>query len=192
MTNQIKAMLLAFVLIGSVVTVAMSLSPKHRHLTISAPVAVVQVPVADTREQRIQLEMWEVAKVFGRDSGCKDADPTLGRLVAEASIDEAVDPRIVAAVISIESKCSQFAVSSRGAIGLMQVMAKTWSAKYDFGGRVNLLNPKDNISIGAKILSSAMKQYGPQKGIQAYNGLGVGCSTCDGDYSDKVLKLAGI
>src|ERR1700676_4532419 len=169
-----------------IITVLFFALKPHKVNTVPPPVQVIKVQ-PDNRENKIQDAAWEVAKVFGRSPGCKDASPELGRMIAEASIDQGADPKIVAATASIESNCNQFAVSSKGAIGIMQVTAKTWSSKYDFTGSVNLLNSRDNVKVGTKILSDSIKQYGLEKGIQAYNGLAIGCSTCDEYYSQKVL-----
>ena len=170
-------------------------SHKHEFKPALTPIAPPPVHVADSaiREQKVQAAMWEVAKVFGRTAGCKDVDPTLGRLVSEASLDEGVDPKVTAAVVGVESKCSPFATSNRGAIGLMQVRAEIWKDTFDFQGKVNLLNERDNVRTGTHILASYIKTYGTQDGVLHYQGTGTGtgCSTCDPTYVDKVLTLAG-
>jgi len=162
----------------------------EKNRTIPPAIATTRAPLPDSREQKIAAAMWDVAKVFGRDSGCKDASPDLGRLVAEAAIDEQVDPKLVAAVVSVESKCNPFATSSRGAIGLMQIMPGTWKGSYDFENKINLLNEKDNIRTGTHILAGYIKSYGNQDGIVHYQGTGAGCLTCDDQYASKVIKLA--
>ena len=134
---------------------------------------------------------FEVAKVFGRSQGCQNADGDLIVFTSDTSLKAGVDPRIVASVIAVESGCNQFAVSSRGALGLMQVEAGVWKAHFDFGGDVNLLNRQDNIKTGATILSQLIHTYGNADGIRRYNGTGVGCETCDAGYTTKVLALAG-
>lgn len=134
---------------------------------------------------------FEVAKVFGRSQGCKSADGDLIKYTSDASIKAGVDPRIVASVIAVESECNQFAVSSRGALGLMQVEANTWKNHFDFGGDVNLLNRQDNIKTGATILARLITVYGTTDGIRRYNGTGVGCETCDSGYTSKVMAMAG-
>ena len=134
---------------------------------------------------------FEVAKVFGRSQGCANADGDLIQYTSDASIRAGVDPRIVASVIAVESGCNQFAVSSRGALGLMQVEAGIWKTKFDFGGDVNLLNRRDNIKTGSIILAQLIAVYGTMDGIRRYNGTGVGCETCDAGYTSKVIAMVG-
>jgi hypothetical protein len=89
-----------------------------------------------------------------------------------------LDPNLVAAIIFIESKGEPEALSSQGAVGLMQVMPSDNAATQQFGSmfadrptRKELLDPEENISSGTKILSSyidytgsardGLKKYGP-------------------------------
>lgn len=134
---------------------------------------------------------FEVAKVFGRSPGCADANSELIEITAKAAIDANLDPAILAATIATESSCNQYAVSSRGAVGRMQIMVRIWSTKFDFGHDVNLFNSADNIRTGATILADSINHYGLQAGIQRYNGVGVGCDSCDGGYAARIMSLAG-
>ena len=72
----------------------------------------------------------------------------------------------------------------------MQVVPKVWASKYDFDN-VNLLRQQDNIKVGTEIEADLIRRYGTGRGVQLYNGAGVGCDTCDGAYSSKILQLAG-
>jgi hypothetical protein len=131
----------------------------------------------------------EVALVFGRSQGCRNADPALINIVASEAVAAGVPPKILAAVIAVESQCSSIAVSSKCAIGLCQVMPRVWNSQFDFT-KVNLFNPRENIHVGASILSPLIRDYGLVRGIQLYNGAGVGCKSCDSGYASKVLALA--
>ena len=132
----------------------------------------------------------EVAKVFGRAKGCERATPELIQAVSDESVLHGIDPRIAAATLAIESSCNPYAVSVRGAVGLMQITPKTWSDKYDFTKTYNLLNLHDNVQVGISILADMIHTYGEREGVRRYQGLGVGCSTCDGAYTDKIMGLA--
>ena len=133
----------------------------------------------------------EVAKVFGRTPGCADADVDLIQSTAHAAIEAGLDPAIAAATVGVESGCNQFAVSNRGAVGIMQIMPKVWMSKYDFAGSVNLFNREDNLKVGAQIEAGLIAEFGISDGIRRYNGTGVGCDTCDAGYTSKILNLAG-
>jgi hypothetical protein len=132
----------------------------------------------------------EVAKVYGRTPGCSDADADMIQATAKAAIEAGLDPAIAAATVGVESACNPFAVSSKGAIGIMQIMPKVWKDKYDFAGDVNLFNRNTNLGVGAHIEADLINQYGVESGVRRYNGMGVGCSTCDDEYTSKILTLA--
>lgn len=132
----------------------------------------------------------EVAKVFGRSHGCEQATPELILAVSEEAVRNGIDPRIAAATVAIESACNQFAVSSRGALGYTQVTPKNWCSTYDCTERYNLLNLHDNVHVGISILSGFIHTYGEKDGVRRYQGLGIGCETCDGAYTEKILSLA--
>lgn len=128
-----------------------------------------------------------VAGVFGRaDNQCSEIDPDLVSSTAQAAITASLDPTVLAAVISVESGCNDLAVSSRGAIGLTQVVPKVWKDRFDFGEQ-NLFNRDTNLRIGAKILSGLVSDYGYREALQRYQGLGV---PNDPQYVSKILILA--
>lgn len=133
----------------------------------------------------------EVAKVFGRTQGCADADSELIESTARAAVDAGLDPAIAAATVGVESGCNQFAISSRGAVGIMQINARAWKDTFDFAGDINLFNRQDNLKVGTQIEAKLINQYGLADGVRRYNGTGVGCDTCDAGYTSKILTLAG-
>lgn len=132
---------------------------------------------------------FEVAKVFGRSQGCQEADVELVNFVAKTAFQYNIDPKIVASTIATESQCNPLAISNKGALGMMQVTPKTWSKTYDFS-HYNLLNREDNITVGTMILANYVKTWGVNGGVTRYQGLAVGCTTCDAQYTHKVLVLA--
>lgn len=132
----------------------------------------------------------DVARVFGRAPGCAEADPKLISEVADVAIKTELDPRILAATVAVESACDPFAISSKGAIGLTGVVPRIWKGSYNFAEDYNLLNPHDNLRVGATIEAGLIKQYGTINGLRRFNGLGVGCDTCDTSYPDKITTLA--
>jgi Transglycosylase SLT domain len=129
----------------------------------------------------------EIAKVFGRSPGCQDADSELIFATSEAALRTGLDPKLAAATVAVESGCNPFAISTRGAIGLMQVRAISWKDKYDFSGKINLLNRRDNLQVGAEILSGLIKQFGVTEGVRRYQGVG---ENGDPQYVSKILALA--
>jgi len=78
-----------------------------------------------------------------------------------------VDPALVRAVVQVESNFDPFAVSSRGAKGLMQLVPATARR---FGVR-NAFDPKANVDGGVRYLKYLMKMFGGdvQLSLAAYN-----------------------
>jgi len=84
----------------------------------------------------------------------------------------AIDPLLILAVISVESRFNPIAESGYGAKGLMQVVPKYHQEKLaDHGGDVAVLDPRTNILIGAKILAEYIRRAGGlEAGLQFYGG----------------------
>lgn len=132
----------------------------------------------------------EVARVFSRSQRCAEADAEFIEMVAQEAIRAGIDPRMLAATIVVESSCNQYAVSNRGAVGYMQVVPRVWKNRYDIAGQYNLFNDRDNLHVGATILSELVQNYGVWEGVRRYQGIGQDCRTCDMAYTTKILTLA--
>jgi len=88
------------------------------------------------------------------------------RLIKKIASDEGVDYRLVYAVASTESDLNNSAVSSKGAIGVMQLMKRT-ATSY---GVKNINNIKENIRGGVKFLKHLITKYKTIKLVAAaYN-----------------------
>lgn len=117
------------------------------------------------------------------------APEPLSVLVAEAfqigsSIN--IDPTLILAVMAIESRFNPYAQSPVGAQGLMQVLTRVHTEKYDnFGGALAALDPVSNLRVGAQVLHDAVRRAGSiEGGLKLY----VGAVTTDGsDYINKVM-----
>jgi soluble lytic murein transglycosylase-like protein len=162
--------------------------------TFRSPVVPVPAPPAPPKSFYDELQLrenapLEVALVFGRAKGCAHAKPELIKLVAREAVSAGVPANVLAATVAVESECYPLAVSSRGALGLTQVMPKVWSDSFDFTQKFNLFNPSDNVYVGARIMATLIRQHGLTRGVQLYNGAGVGCPTCDAGYSSTILRL---
>ena len=117
------------------------------------------------------------------------APEPLGALVAEAfQIGEKakLDPTLLLAIMAIESRFNPFAQSPVGAQGLMQVLTRVHTDKYEnFGGKLAAFDPLTNLRVGAKVLQECIKRAGSiEGGLRLY----VGAVTTDGNwYVDRVI-----
>lgn len=76
-------------------------------------------------------------------------------MVEQAALEHSVDSDLIKAVITAESGYDPYAVSSKGAVGLMQLMPET-ARRY---GVRNLYDPAQNIRGGANYLRDLMRKY---------------------------------
>lgn len=91
-------------------------------------------------------------------------------LVAEAAARFAVPARWISAVMQIESGGDERAISSRGAMGLLQLMPTTWvelSVRHKLG--LDPFDPRDNILAGAAYLRELHDRFGPAGFLAAYH-----------------------
>jgi len=97
-----------------------------------------------------------------------------------------LDPLLVLAVISIESRFNPIAESVMGAKGLMQIIPKYHRARLlEHGGEDAVLDPESNILVGTKILQEYVYRTGTlEAGLQTYNGASRDQSA---QYSQRVL-----
>jgi soluble lytic murein transglycosylase-like protein len=91
-------------------------------------------------------------------------------LVAEALQRFNIPANWIRAVMRIESGGDPRAVSPKGAMGLMQIMPKTYAglrARHHLGA--DAYNPRDNILAGAAYLREMLDRYGSSGFLAAYN-----------------------
>ncbi|PDT65796.1 murein transglycosylase [Bradyrhizobium ottawaense] len=90
--------------------------------------------------------------------------------VTEASHRFGIPEHWILKVIEVESGGKAHAVSSRGALGLMQIMPQTWvelSVRYGLG--IDPFDPHDNIVAGTAYLSEMLDRFGEGGFLAAYN-----------------------
>jgi soluble lytic murein transglycosylase-like protein len=83
-----------------------------------------------------------------------------------------LDPLLLLAVISVESRFNPIAESGMGAKGLMQIIPKYHLDKLRAaGGEDAVFDPESNIHVGARILQEYVYRTGTlEAGLQFYNG----------------------
>jgi len=88
-------------------------------------------------------------------------------IIQQVAAKHGVDPELVHAIIRAESDYDNFAISEKGAMGLMQLMPET-ATQYGVG---NVFNAVQNIEGGTKYLRDLIKLYNGQTKLvlAAYN-----------------------
>jgi hypothetical protein len=97
-----------------------------------------------------------------------------------------LDPTLILAVMAIESRFNPFSQSPYGAQGLMQVLTKVHSDKYEgFGGNLAAFDPVSNLRVGVQVLQDTIRRAGSvEGGLRLY----VGATSVDSnDYVTKVM-----
>ncbi|UOD34275.1 lytic transglycosylase domain-containing protein [Deferribacteraceae bacterium V6Fe1] len=96
----------------------------------------------------------------------KTSKDEIDKIIDKTAIKYGVDPELVKAVVEVESKYNEFAISRTGAIGLMQVMPVTF---FEMGFE-RPFNYMENIEAGTKYLSIQLKRFNDlQLALSAYN-----------------------
>jgi soluble lytic murein transglycosylase-like protein len=91
-----------------------------------------------------------------------------GMAIAVAAERHHVDGLLLAAIVEVESDFSARAVSSQGALGLMQVIP---DVAQDYGVEGDLLDPYVNLDVGSRYVGGLLKDYKGdlQMALAAYN-----------------------
>ena len=100
----------------------------------------------------------------------RSATDSLATLVSGAALRFGIPETWIRSVMHVESAFNPRAVSSAGAMGLMQVMPQTYAqlrARYGLGA--DPYHPRDNILAGAAYLREMYDRYGAAGFLAAYN-----------------------
>ena len=177
-----------------------------RLASLALVLAAVLVPAAARADRQMDPELRSVIAAAMKPSQCFEdryeqavwlayMEPRLGRYVKDPKERSQIllhvhceakrvdlPPELVLAVMDVESRFNRYAVSSAGAVGLMQVMP-FWPSQLGMSNS-QLIRVADNVRMGTTILGYYLrKERGDyQRALQRYNG-----SLGRPDYSDLVL-----
>lgn len=151
------------------------------------------------RQGELELARLEVNRLarIAQYSAAHGIPADLAESIYDIALAEGIDPKLAFGLVSVESDFTRRAISSKGAVGLTQVMPSTafWlqpGLDYD-----DLFEPDTNLRLGFRYLRMLLKQYRGdlRLALLAYNR---GPGTVDrvlkrgGDpdngYADKVLR----
>jgi len=122
-------------------------------LVLSASYAISRVDVADSAEQEVEIVAEEPASSPPEIDARGDID--INAHIVEVARRHGVEPKLVAAIVAVESRFNARAVSRRGAEGLMQLMPAT-AADLDVQ---DSFDPRDNIEGGVRHLKRLLARF---------------------------------
>ena len=143
------------------------LAQTARHLGEVRPAALVVAallftsPSAAVSQQAVDVSADAQATIYGA---------AIDAYIADAAQRFAIPERWIRAVMRAESANDPRAVSSAGAMGLMQIMPQTWDelrARYALGE--DPFQPRDNILAGSAYMREMYDRFGAPGFLAAYN-----------------------
>jgi hypothetical protein len=157
---------------------------------VSDPIASERATATDPKD--LPKQQASVAQWLSRKYSV--APEPISALVSEAydlGGKARLDPTLILAVMAIESGFNPFAQSHVGAQGLMQVMTRVHSDKYQsFGGKFAAFDPLTNLRVGVKVLQDCIRTAGSiEGGLKFY--VGAANNEVDNGYTAKVMAEYG-
>jgi soluble lytic murein transglycosylase-like protein len=142
-------------------------------LAVAMPVRAQIAPYVDEHGKLVYMNEDSIGRRSGSTiSSSPSAISTapsdrLDKIVHEAAERHKVDPELVKAVISTESGWNPYAISRKGAVGLMQLIPGT-AQRYGVG---NPFDPAQNVEGGTTYLKTLLDRYNGDlsKSLAAYN-----------------------
>lgn len=161
-----------------------------RQVALTGSISEIDAIDRATASNPQDLPKQQAAVAYWLSKKYRVAPEPLSALVAEAyeiGIRTKLDPTLILAVMAVESGFNPFAQSPVGAQGLMQVMTKIHSDKYEnFGGKLAAFDPLTNLRVGVKVLQECITRAGSMEGgLRFY--VGAANIEDDGGYAGKVM-----
>ena len=133
-------------------------SPARPTAPSAAPASPSPMPPAGSVSTLAPVEKTHVSPL--------DPEPGVRALIRRIAPLWGVDPGLVEALVRVESNYDPFAVSPKGAMGLMQLMPRT-AQRFQV---TNAFDPLQNLEGGTRYLSELLTRYGEVRlALAAYN-----------------------
>ena len=129
---------------------------------------------AQTEEQRVKSKIWNVISKYRTGLEIKSLKQIPHQIYQESE-KYGYDPLFLTALIVTESSFNNWAKSSKGALGLMQIKPRTGHAMASemgtaWAGKSTLFDPSTNIALGAFYLNKLKKRFKDMNiALEAYN-----------------------
>lgn len=150
--------------------------------------ATPQLADADTHPHHVKIgKLADYIQKKYRLSERKATD-IVAEVFRNAAKYESMEPELILAIIAVESRFQERAVSNQGARGLMQVMPRSHPHKVRaIGGAYALFDPEKNIDAGSQILASYLEDNSGnlKRALLRYSG----SQGSHSPYADKVMRI---
>jgi soluble lytic murein transglycosylase-like protein len=169
-------------------------TPSAYVFSVQSPTQVVQeagfdIPLLPAPDVAVTA-MKGFLKKYDVDAGHRDRVATA---IVNSSRKHDVDPRLVAAIMIVESRANPFAISNLDSIGIMQIHLPTWGQTAEEEG-INLFKIEDNVDFGVRILKDYVRRFGLWEGVKRYKGWNAenpDSSQSAEEYVAKVQRIYG-
>src|SRR5439155_21462588 len=104
--------------------------------------------------------------IYGVDP---DRRARTSKAVVESGKKYNLDPKLIAAIVIVESGANPFAISESNSVGVMQIHLPTWGSTAD-RENLKLFKIEDNVAFGTRILKGYVAKYGLWDGVMRYKG----------------------
>ncbi|HEX4996937.1 MAG TPA: transglycosylase SLT domain-containing protein [Terriglobia bacterium] len=168
-----------------------TVSPVDTAEVNQAPLPVVPQPTVKPVAPADRAAINAVENLLARYDVDKERISRTARAIVASGRRHKVEPRLLASIMIVESGANPYAVSSKGAIGAMQIHLPTWGAMADEQG-INLFKLEDNVDLGARILGDYIAESGVWEGVMRYKGFfsdNPASQQSAADYARKVRRI---
>ena len=158
------AVTVAFLISFVPTTTSTVVSGRTEAVTVTAPAVEQELTTVS------DPAVYAIEDVLGRHLRVTTARRArIARAVVTSARKHDVDPFLVASILVVESSGDPFAISTRDAVGIMQIHVPTWGSLAE-AERINLFRLEDNIDLGTRILRDYTRRHGLWDGVLRYLG----------------------
>ena len=187
--SEARQLLLAYTQLEFANTESTSAFPSVASAAAAIPASKIDLAALDAQFLKGDKERYAVANHLAAKYRISMAESE--RYVThaiEVANEVNLDPVLLLAIMATESSFNPNAQSSAGAQGLMQVLTRVHTEKFEpYGGTVAAFVPEANIRVGALILKACIAKAGSlEAGLRSYLGA-PNASSGPNSYTSKVI-----